>query len=320
MVMLSHAAVRREAKLIYNSDQLLKLIHDSKALSIWNRSKGPVFWYIAGIPGPFYVNTEWMLGGECAAKLLGAIDAILATEKTGTGRAAQLKAAILAAYVNNSAYRNIVATMIERGQKEFPGMPYTFISGGERRDWLFSIPFAEECRLKHVFLFKDMSVHCEQPLKPPETGLHVSDLINNAASYFELWFPALEKARLLCVGTLCVNSRGDSGIQKLAARGHKAVALNHIDLAFFEQSLANGLINKVMLEEIACYFASPKEWAAHYLMNKSDLFNIEKIDKKSFERLQSFFANDPWSLRKDYQDFFALMQKKIAARVNNQTA
>ena len=79
-------------------NDLLKLILDSKALSIWNHKTGPVFWYILGVPGPFYLNTELMIGRELSATLLDKITAIIAKEPDPKSRAAELEAVIMAAY------------------------------------------------------------------------------------------------------------------------------------------------------------------------------------------------------------------------------
>jgi orotate phosphoribosyltransferase len=306
--------------LIYTRNELLKLVHDTKALSIWNRKKGPVFWYIAGVPGPFYINTEMILGQVFASQSLEKIDAALAATAHPAARAAQLNEAILAGYESNAVYRKIVATMIARAQEEFPTGSYSFISGGERRDWLFSIPFAKEIGIKHVFLFKNGSMHCERPLKPDESSLHVSDLINNAASYVDLWLPLLEASRLKCYGTVCVISRGAAGVKNLKERGIEIAALNSIDRTFFEQSFACGLIDKEKLDEITLHFSSPEKWGDKYLFGSPDLFDIKNIDKKSFERLRSFFTNDPWTLRKNHEDFFNVIDAKINERLKNQAA
>lgn len=300
----------------YTPDELLKLIHDTGALSIWDRKKGPVFWYIAGVPGPFYINTELLLGAALAKELLKGIDNILANTPADdpAPRVSQLNGLILGAVKNSPVYQQIVTTMVDRAKKEFKAGSYSFISGGERRDWLFSIPFAKECGLKHVFLFKNKTIYCEQPLQPQEAGLHIADLINNAVSYTDVWLPVLDKAGLKCGGTVCIISRGTDGVKKLEANGIKVIALNNIDLGFFERSQANGLIAAETLVEIACHFASPKEWARKYVMGNADVYNVNIIDAKSFERLKSFFANDPWELRPKFGSFFAAMQKKIAAR------
>jgi orotate phosphoribosyltransferase len=300
--------------MIYTRNDLLNLIHTTKALSIWNREKGPVFWYIAGVPGPFYVNTELLIGKDCAEKLLEDITAILASTSDPKARAQAVEKAVMAAYASNDTYKKIIATMVARS-KENTASTYGFVSGGERRDWLFSIPFAKALGLKHLYLFKDQSLFCEQKLQHGETGIHVSDLINNAASYFNSWLPALEKAHLTCAATICVISRNAGALKKLDDAGVKVIALNSINLGFFEQSAAASIISKETLDEISLHFRSPKEWAVTYLMDHPALFATRTIDKKSFERLQSFFATDPWSLRSSHEKFFADMRGEITARL-----
>jgi hypothetical protein len=295
-------------------DSLLKLVHDSKALSIWNRKMGPVFWYVAGEPGPFYLNTELMIGRELAENLLETITKTVAELADPEARAARLKAAIIGAYARNADYRVIIQAMIEKAQAEFPAGAYAAVSGGERRDWLFSIPFAEETGVKHIYLFKNKSMYCGHSLRPGEKVLHISDLINNAASYFDLWLPMLKASGLACAGTLTVNTRGAAGIARLEEAGCKVAALNRIDLSFFRASCESGLIDADTLNEIAAYFSSAKEWAARYLMRDAALFDVANLDKKSFERMKSFFDRDPWGLREGHKAFFDAMRASIAAR------
>lgn len=301
--------------MIYTADDLQKLIYETKALSIWNRQSGPVFWYAAGVPGPFYVNTELLIGAAVSAALLEKINTILAESPDPARRAAQLDEIVMAAYAVNDVFKNLTATMADAARKQFKSGPSSFISGGERRDWLFSIPLARALGLKHVFLFKDQNVYCPQELKRGETGLHAADLINNGASYFDNWLPALGKAGLRCSGTICVLSRGASGLKKLREKGVPVAALAGIDLPFFEQSLRNGLIDRETLDEIACFFRSAQAWGARYVMGGAELYDVPHLDKKSFERLQSFFANDPWKLRLGHEAFFAAMEAKIAERL-----
>jgi orotate phosphoribosyltransferase len=299
--------------LAYTSDDLLKLIHDSKALSIWDRKKGPVLWYILGVPGPFYFNVELMIGKDAAERLLEKITTILAETPDLDKRAEKLNALILPAYESSPAHKQIIAAMAAKLRENTSPGECGFISGGERRDWLFSIPLAKELGLPHVFLFKNQNMYCAQPLKPNAAGLHVADLINNAASYFDMWLPALKKAQLSCPVTECVVSRG-IGAGKLEESGVKVLPLVTIDLGFFERSHANGLIDKETLEEIATHFRSPKEWAEKYLIGKTDVFDVAHAEGKSFERMQSFFTKDPWSLRAAHGAFFDTMQAAIAAR------
>lgn len=294
---------------------LLKLIHDTKAVSIWNHKTGPVFWYAASVPGPFYVNTELVIGPALANELLEKITAIVAASPDNATRAAQLNDLILSAYRNSAQYQQVIGAMVAKAKSEFPAENFDVVSGGERRDWLFSIPFAHEIGKRHVFLFKNKTTYCTESFKADERALHVADLINNAASYFDLWFPLLAKAQLDYIGTLCVNIRGTNGLKRLQEHGKKTVTLNNVDVSFFEKSLASGLIDSDTLAEIKTYFASSAEWAKKYLMQDTKLFAVERLDPKSFERLQSFFANDPWSLKTGHEDFFTAMQDEINKRL-----
>jgi len=294
-------------------NDLIKLIHETKAVSIWNREKGPVFWYIAGVPGPYYVNTEMLIGAEAANKVLGEITSILSESKEPNIRGGRISAAVLGEYEKNSVLKDLVSSLLNKAKEKFPAGSFDFVSGGERRDWLFSVPFAKEAGVGHAFLFKDLSVYYAGELGKGERVLHIADLINNAASYLDLWLPALKKAGAECAGTLCVINRGSNGMKKLEEHGIKASSLCGIDLGFFEKSKESGLISEDTLAEIAIHFESPRNWAVRYLMGKDALFGMKTADKKSLKRMKSFFANDPWSLKPEYAEFFSSMQSSLSA-------
>ncbi len=298
--------------MILTSDDLLKLVHSTKSFSVWNRDKGPVFWYALGVPGPFYINVECIIGKVAAEKLLQDITDIIAAIDNLEQRSSRLNDVVMDAYANNEIFQNIIATMADCARAEFDGGAYSFISGGERRDWFFSIPLARELGLKHLFLFKDKNLYCAQPVKSGENGIHIADLINNAASYIDAWLPILNKAQLNCLGTLCVIARGN-GAQKLTDMGIKVVPLQKIDLGFFEKSLAMGLIDRATLNEIASHFVSPAGWAETYLMSKPEILALE-LDKKSYERIRSFFTQDPWQLRPKHPDLFRQIERELADR------
>jgi orotate phosphoribosyltransferase len=300
--------------MIYTQNDLLKLILDSQAVSIWNPAKGPVFWYASNEPGPFYVNTEMVVGQALSERLLREITAIIAGTVDTQARAEQLDHLILTAFKSNPDWQRLISTMIDCAQKEFAPHAYAFVSGGERRDWLFSIPFAHASNLPHLFLFKNGAAYSKQPLKPGQSVLHVSDLINNAASFFDLWQPALQRAKVSCCGNLCVTVRGQTGLRRLNEAGQKVAALITVDVEFFRRLHAADLIARETFEEIAVFFASAPDWASKYLMSKPELFDLSGCvngEKKSFERLRFFIERDPWKLRVRHQAFFSQMQEAI---------
>jgi hypothetical protein len=300
--------------MILSHDALMKRVHDTKALSLWNSKTGPIFWYTAGVPGPFFVNTEYLIGADEANGLVATITDILEGEPDPAIRAARIKQSVMDAYAKNDAYKNIIETLAAKAKKSLRPNAYTLVSGGERRDWLFSVPFAEETGLRHVYIFKDRSTYCDSPLGPDEQALHISDLINNAASYTDKWLPALETAGIAIDTTLCVTIRGKVGTDKLTQRGVRSIALYTIDLPFFENLVAQGLVEHATYDELALYFDSPTAWAEKYLMGRETLFDVANAQGKALDRIQSFFTKDPWKFQDRYPAFFKSIKMAIEAR------
>ncbi len=299
--------------MILSQEALLKLVHDTKAVSVWNHKTGPVFWYTAGVPGPFFVNTEYLIGADIANSLVSTITEILSQTDDPAVRVARIDKAVMEAYVNNKDYKNLIETMVAEAQKSLPARSFTIISGGERRDWLFSVPFAHVMGLSHVYLFKDQSAYCGTAYGPEETALHVADLINNAASYVDKWLPALGKAKIKIDTTLVVTVRGTTGIDKLKEQNVKIIALNNIDLSFFEKWMKNGLIDQETYDELAVHFQSPQAWAEKYLIGREELFKVSKDSGKAYERVRSFFTKDPWNFYSKYPEFFDKIRNTFAA-------
>jgi hypothetical protein len=306
--------------MLYTHEDLLKLIHDTQAVSIWDHAKGPVFWYAANVPGPFYVNTEMVIGAALSQHMLREITAIVAGTVDAQTRAGQLTKLILDAYKTNPGWQKLIATMGEKAKTDFGANAFTVVSGGERRDWLFSIPFAHTFGIPHLFLFKNKTMYCADHLTGPQSALHVSDLINNAASFFDHWLPILKREKIACAGNLCINVRGENGLKRLQADGHKTSCLMTIDRDFFRHLQTANLINRATFEEIAIFFASAQEWAIKYLIGNPALFDVQGCDSKSFERLRIFITTDPWHLRPAHEAFFASMQKAVEQRIEKSAA
>ena len=292
----------------YDKDGLTSVIFSTKAVSIWNNQKGPVFWYAAGVPGPFYVNTEKLIGAESAEKLLASISKIVAMEVSAEEKSSMVETVVMNEYAANETFQKIIATMVHDCRTQF-GDKYNTISGGERRDWFFSIPFAIESGLDHIYLFKNGGIHIKphnnDGQKSEDTKiLHVADLINNAASYFNSWIPILEKHGLSMMGTACVITRGSAGTDKLCDIGIPVCSLKTIDKSYFDELHTISLIDKDTTEEIGNYFDCKENWARRYILSKPDLLGNETLDAKSKERLKSFLENDPWNLRTNDNAFF----------------
>ena len=291
-----------------NDDQFAETLFSTKAVSIWDNSKGPVFWYAAGVPGPFYVNTEKVIGAEVSEFLLAEISKIVIKVGSLEEKAEFVHNIVMSEYSQNANFQKIISTLISKSRNQFSDS-FNCVSGGERRDWFVSIPFAHEMQLDHAFLFKDHSVYTRSVngSNPDSVKiLHVADLIHNAASYFDNWLPALEQNGLAIVGTACLINRGYAGIDKLTERGIPTCSLKTIDKVFFEELFKIGLIKKEVFEELSLYFNAKEEWARQYILAKPNLLSANNLDAKSKERLENFLEKDPWKLGITAEQIFTM--------------
>ena len=299
----------------YTHDEFLRLIFSSNAVAIWNNQTGPVFWYAASVPGPFYVNTEKLIGADAAATLLQDITDIMKKDATPADKSQMVYDAVMTEYHKNEVFQRVVATMVH-GEGAFALDNYNCISGGERRDWFFSIPMAYETKKDHLFIFKNQDVFkrsaegSEAPFGGEKT-LHVADLIHHAASYFDNWLPVLERHNMNVVGTVCAISRGRHGLDRLDEIGLKNHKLKGIDPEFFTDILNDGLISQDVFDEIDLYFNDKQNWVQKYILGNADLFDIASLDEKSKTRLKNFLINDPWDVADKAAETFKTLKAAL---------
>ena len=305
--------------------EILKTLLDTNAVSIWNSKTGPVFWYAANVPGPFYVNTEKIIGEELSELMLSEITKIVSSSDSFVEKSKLLKKSILDAFLKDAKWQSVIRQLIDISNVDFQDSSFHIVSGGERRDWLFSIPFAYLLKMPHLYLFKkgdfvfesnDIFVSTKNEIPALKNinnlkSVHVSDLINNASSFFDAWMPALKKAESECIGNLCVTVRGDKGRSRLEAIGQKIVSLVTVDVQFFTQLCSMQLISKETLDEVLVFFDSSDKWIRKYVLENGTLFLSLPKDAKSCERMKTFFETDPLGLASSYPGVFEQARKNF---------
>ena len=228
------------------------------------------FWYTSGTLGPYYINTHFLYGGEDAANgLLRLIDDLAASP---LDLPAAVHAAVLRQYAENPIYRQLMDQLAD----QLTSVPGTLISGGERRDYFFSVGAAHLLGKPHVYLFKDQTaVICTADGKRTEllrdnalagqVVCHVADLVTEASSYTRSWLPALRRTGARMPLTLAVVDRNQNGRQVLEAEGTRLISLVTIDPDLFHQARATGLIDAAQLDQILRFIADPKAYMQQFL-------------------------------------------------------
>lgn len=264
--------------------------------------EGQPFWYTSGKLGPFYINTQFLYGSEAAAnRLLGVIEEACAGDKLAFY--GKVWADIEAQLASCPIYAQLIDLLCDAAR----ALDADFVSGGERRDFFFSMPVARKLGLGHLSIFKDLStVYTDAngvSMPSVQAGLagkrsvHIADLITVASSYVRAWIPAVEALGAKIAYSLAVVDRDQGGADILADAGCPLTTLVTIKPALFETAHELGRISKEQLALVLHFIEDPDQFMRAFLLAHPD-FLAREIAKggKSAQRAQlcisSGFAPD----------------------------
>ena len=259
--------------------------------------EGQPFWYTSGKLGPFYINTQFLYGSEAAANsLLKTIEEACAGDKLKFYD--KVWADISAQLESCPIFSHLIDLLTEEAKK----MDVDFISGGERRDFFFSMPVAKKLGMGHLSIFKDLScVYTAangvsmDPAKANLAGkksVHIADLITVASSYIRAWIPAVEALGAKIAYSLAVVDRDQGGTEILANAGCPLTTLITIKPELFEQAKALGRVTEAQVELVNSFIADPDKFMHDFLVAHPD-FLANEIAKggKSAQRAELCIAS-----------------------------
>ena len=259
--------------------------------------EGQPFWYTSGKLGPFYINTQFLYGSESAANaLLKTIEEACAGDKMAFYD--KVWADISAQLESCPIFSQLIDLLTEEARK----MNADFISGGERRDFFFSMPVAKKLGLGHLSIFKDLSsVYTDangvsmEPVKANLAGkksVHIADLITVASSYIRAWIPAVEALGAKIAYSLAVVDRDQGGAEILEKAGCPLTTLITIKPELFEQAKALGRVTDAQIELVNSFIADPDKFLHDFLVSHPD-FLANEIAKggKSAQRAELCIAS-----------------------------
>jgi hypothetical protein len=281
-------------------------LFDTEALKVspYNRP----FFYTSGKLGPFYINTHFLYGSEKdAAALLGIIDGQL--EKDKKDIPSVLFGHVTEQYKNNNIFRDTADALIRKITDTMSGSDYIYISGGERRDWFFSVIAAYLLDKKHITIFKDGSIivsyngkNLADDIIPKNAGIiHAVDLVTEASSFKNYWIPALHSSGNRIRAVYSIVDRKQGGREYFRSEDIIFHSLIEIDRNFFSQAVTGGYIDPRQNEMIQSYFLDPDGSMRNFLINDPDfLNNIPDYDSKSISKLKSMTENNIYDLPDEY--------------------
>ena len=259
--------------------------------------EGQPFWYTSGKLGPFYINTQFLYGSEAAANsLLKTIEEACAGEKLAFYD--KVWADISAQLASCPIYAQLIDLLTEAAAK----LDVDFVSGGERRDFFFSMPVARKLGLGHLSIFKDLScVYTDKDgvsMDAAQAGLagkksvHIADLITVASSYIRAWIPAVESLGAKIAYSLAVVDRDQGGSEILESAGCPLTTLVTIKPELFEQAKALGRVTDAQVALVNSFISDPDKFMHDFLIAHPD-FLAGEIAKggKSAQRAELCIAS-----------------------------
>ncbi|MFH1978325.1 MAG: hypothetical protein ABIJ92_03295 [Candidatus Aenigmatarchaeota archaeon] len=150
--------------------------------------------------------------------------------------------------------------------------PETFdrVSGGETRDWIFSIPLALTYLNKpHVMIRKKATDHgvggrLITTINEGERLIHVADLRTSGTSEVQDWIPTIREAGGIIDHSFSYVDRLQGGLEALGeldppVQGHSVVPLGSFE-EFFRIGLEAGQMERREYESLCEYAKDPEGW------------------------------------------------------------
>ena len=225
------------------------------------------FWYTSGRLGPFFINTHFLLENEAAAgEVLKRIEKAIAASKLTAPE--EIFDMMLAYYNKGGTFKMVSDKLAEEASK----LDFDYISGGERRDYFFSMMPAYLLGKPHLTIFKDLSsVITDSDFNPVDydlkgkKALHIADLITEASSYERAWIPAIKNLGALITDTVAVVDRKQNGKAVLASLGVNMETLTAVDKDLFDEALSNGSINEAQYDLVLQFLKDPDKYMKDFI-------------------------------------------------------
>lgn len=271
-----------------DNNQLITWLFTTNAVRVCPENKP--FWYTSSKIGPYYINTHFLYGSEEKANnLLKVIDVCKENKMECSEIILELA---YKNYETDEIYRGLITSMCEYIKANFDLKKIDYISGGERRDWFFSLIISNLLKIPHITIFKDLSavlynngVSTEiQDIKNANV-LHIADIITEASSYVRAWIPAIQALNGNLKYSLVVVDRLQGGAEKLNSAGVESHALMNVDKTLFDGALEEGHITQLQHKMLMDFLENPTETMRAFLKEHPEFLEKSlQSDAKTAER------------------------------------
>ncbi len=230
------------------------------------------FWYASGTLGPFYVNTHFLIESEEKAnELLSKIEDAAAGDRTDFLSA--IFPFIKNQYERSESYKMVIDQIVSKAKE----LEFDYISGGERRDFFFSVMPAFILGKPHVSIFKDGETYYSSSVEAKavkigkgdlsgKKALHIADLITEASSYTNAWIPSIRNLGSEITDTIAVINRLQGGEENLRKEGVNMYTFANIEFSLFKDAAEKGILTDAQKDMVARFMKDPIEYMKEFLL------------------------------------------------------
>lgn len=270
------------------------------------------FFLTSGILSPYFFNGQYMYGSEEeSTEFLDYITSELTLINQGSTSKFDLPKKlfdkVLNQYNSNKIYNDVINQMKFYIEENIGIENFEYISGGERRDWYFSIILAHLLNKKHLTIFKDVSALLSDPsfTKTENVSdlngakvLHLADLITSASSYVKMWVPTINNLNGKMENSLVIIDRNQGGNENLKNIGVKSHALATVDKSLFKEALNLGVINEKQLDLINRYYDDPYTTMREFLLKHPEFIEnaLKSANERTLKRVHTLVDEDLYNL------------------------
>ena len=288
------------------SNKLVSFLFQTNAFRVCPENKP--FWLTSGLISPYFVNTHFLYGNESdSVSLLNFITNSLETENK-TDLPGMIFERVLKQYESNEVFKETIDSLQNLIEENINIKEIEYVSGGERRDWYFSMMIAYLLGVPHITLFKDQSAvvsTCDfeesteiSELKDKKV-LHVADLLTKASSYVNYWAPAIENLGSKILWSAVVVDRLEGGAQTLTNLQIKSLSLVKLDNSLFQEAYELDIITETQLNMLKEFKINPYEYMRNFLISHPEFLQeaLNSDDPKTVKRAQYCIDNNLYNLK-----------------------
>lgn len=276
-----------------------KKLFETQAMRVADPEKP--FWYTSGKIGPYFINTHFLYGNETeACKLLDKITSLVENPRN---LIKTISEEVLNFYRSNELYHEVMDEFVSMLKANKSFCSCDAITGGERRDWFFSVVAAHLTGKKHYFIFKDLAIYDEDGNKVESlSGMkvaHIADLITEASSYDRAWIPAVEAVGAKMIFTASIVDRNQGGKKLLQSKNVEMFAPVSIDHEFFNCAKDEGILSEAQYKMVYDFTENPDAYGIAFLKSHPNYIqeSINSADKSIGSKAQRCLEADPYHLK-----------------------